>query len=280
MIEAKPRSLFSVNPRYEFFPVEDLKLSAGIVAAFEDDTLDSRNVHAYPDLRVSYPLSPSVELTAALSGGMERVSLHSLSEENMWLGANLPIYHTNKMLEFQAALHTRIGNKISVNGGFSVATLKNLYFYRNDSLDVSRFTVEYDDVTDRTNFFASLGFVQSEFFKFLLRGDVYSYSTDIEAAWHRPTYKVTGETSLNVSNKFLIDVSLIAQGGMKAFDPVTRARVTLDPAIDLNVRSEYLFSEKFSVFAQFNNILSNEYPAYLRYPVRGFQGLGGFTWTF
>src|SRR5690606_40202002 len=50
--------------------------------------------------------------------------------------------HTNKQLEFQAALHTRIGNKISVNGGFSLATMKNLYFFRNDSLDVSRFVLE------------------------------------------------------------------------------------------------------------------------------------------
>lgn len=280
LVDAKARSLFSVNPRYVFYPVEDLMLSAGVVAAFENDTIDSRSVHAYPDLRASYPLSPSVELTASLRGGMERVSLHSLSSENMWLAANVPIYHTNKQLEFQAALHTRIGNKISVNGGFSLATMKNLYFFRNDSLDVSRFVLEYDDVTDRTNFFASLGFVQSEFFKFLIRGDVYSYSTEIDEAWHRPRYKVTGETSLNVSDKFLIDVSLIAQGGMKAFDPLTKTRIALDPAIDLNVRSEYLVSEKFSLFAQFNNILANEYPLFYRYPVRGFQGLGGFTWTF
>src|SRR5690606_30509168 len=99
--------------------------------------------------------------------------------------------------------HTKIGNKISVNGGFSLAALKNLYFFKNSEDDPSRFTVTYYDA-DRTNVFASLGFVQSEAFKFLIRGDVFTYDTEIEEAWHRPTYKVTGETSANIANKLLL----------------------------------------------------------------------------
>lgn len=280
LIEAKPRSLFTVNPRFEFYPVEDLKLSAGIVAAFENDTLDNKEVHAYPDLRASYPLTPSVDITASLTGGMEKVSLQSLSYENLWIAPNIPVFHTNKLLDLQAALHTKIGNKIAINGGFSLASLKNLYFFRNTLEDPSKFTVEYDDVTNRTNFFASLGFAQTRTFKILLRGDVYSYSTDIEQAWHRPTYKVTGETSINVSNKLLLDVNLIAQGGMKAFDPLTDTILTLDPAFDLNVRAEYLISDSFSIFGEFNNLTSNQYPVFLNYPVRGFQFLGGLTWSF
>ena len=280
LLEASPRSLFSINPRYEFYVVDDLKLSAGIVAAFENDSIDSKDVHAYPDLRASYPLSPSVEIVASLTGGMEKVSLRSLANENMWLGANIPVFHTNKLLDLQAALHTKIGNKIAVNGGFSLAALKHLYFFRNMDEDPSRFTVEYDDVTKRMNFFASVGFAQTKAFKFMLRGDLYSYGTDIDEAWHRPTYKVTGETFVNVSDKLLFEVNLITQGGMKAFDPVADARVELDAAFDLNLRAEYLFSEKVSIFAQFNNVTSTQYPLFFNYPVRGFQVLGGFTWSF
>lgn len=280
LIEALPRSLFSVNPRYVFYPVEDLRLTAGLAAAFENDSIDSRSLHVYPDLRASYPLTPSVDMTASLTGGMEKVSLQSLSGENMWLAPNVPVFHTNKLLELQAALHTRIGNKIAVNGGFSLATLKHLYFFRNSESDPSKFTVEYDDVTNRTNFFASLGFSQAEAFKILLRGDLYSYATDIEEAWHRPTYKVTAESSANIVGKFLLKVKLITQGGMKAFDPVADARVELDPAFDLNVRTEYLISDTFSIFGQFNNITSVEYPVFFRYPVRGFQAMGGLTWSF
>jgi hypothetical protein len=284
-IEAKPRSLFSVNPFYTFYPVPDLKLQAGIVAAFENDSIDDRGVHAYPDLHASYPLSPSVDVVASLTGGIEQVSLQSLSRENLWIAPNIPIFHTNKLYDLQAALHTRIGSKVALNGGFSFASLKNLYFYVNDSTNQAKFNVEYDqDATVRTNVFASIGFAQTEAVKILIRGDLFNYSTqEQEEAWHRPTYRVTGDLGFNIYKKLLLDVSLIAQGGAKAKDYTTNGDYTvvaLDPAVDLNARLEYLVSSKFSVFIQGNNLTSNQYPMFLNYPVRGLQVLGGITWTF
>jgi hypothetical protein len=281
-VEATPRSLFSVNPTFIFYPVEDLRLSAGIVAAFENDSIDKKDVHVYPDLRASYPLSPSVDVVASLTGGIEKVSLQSMSRENLWIAPNIPVFHTNKLFDLQAALHTRIGNKVALNGGFSFASLKNWYFYINSPLDQAKFLPGYDlGATERVNFFASLGFAQTEAASFLLRGDLYSYSPDdAEEAWHRPTYKVTGDVSFNIYKKVLLDFNLIAQGGMKAFDQVEGEVKELDAAFDLNVRGEYVLSESFSIFLQFNNITSNQYPVFLNYPVRGLQVLGGLTWSF
>lgn len=284
-IEAKARNLFIVNPTYVFFPIEDLRLSAGIVAAYENDSIDKKNIHAYPDLKASYPLSPSVQAIASLTGGIEKVSLQSLSRENLWLAPNIPVFHTNKLFDLQLALHTRIGNKVSVNGGFSFASLKNWYFYTNTFPDESKFEPEYDKgTTERTNFFASLGFTQTESAKFLLRGDFYGYSpSDANEPWHRPKYKVTGDASFNVYKKLLIGINLIAQGGMKAKDYTTATTfetVELDPALDLNVRIEYVLSDSFSIFLQGNNLTSNNYPVFFHYPVRGLQVLGGLTWRF
>jgi len=78
----------------------------------------------------------------------------------------------------------------------------------------------------------------------------------------------------------IFNLDMIAQGNMKAFDPIANETVTLDPAFDLNVRSEYLVSDKFSAFVELNNILSNKYPVFLHYPVRGFQAMVGITWKF
>ncbi len=282
LIEADPRSLFLVNPRYEFFPIENLSMSAGFVAAIENDSIDNKNVHAYPDVRIAYPLTPSVKLTASLTGGIEKVSLHTLSRENIWIAPNIPIFHTNKLYDLQGALHTKVGNKIAVNGGLSFAALKNWYFFVNQETDQSKFTTVYDNkATTRTNFFASIGYAHAENANILLRGDVYGYGTkNVAEAWHRPTYKVTGDASFNIVKKMLVDVTLIAQGGMKALDPVTDKVVKIDPAFDLNLRFEYMFSESFSFFAQLNNVTSSNYEVYLHYPVRGFQGLGGITWSF
>jgi hypothetical protein len=281
LIEAKPRSLFFVNPSYQFSLVESLKFSAGVVAAFENDTLDSKDIHLYPDVKASYPLTPSVELVASLTGGIEKVSLQTLSNENIWLARNIPVFHTNKLYDLTAALHTKIGNKVGVNGGFSFAALKNWYFFLNDPSDESKFLPEYDeDAVTRTNFFASIGFSGGQNASVLFRGDVYSYGRDPEEAWHRPTYRVTGDASFNIVKKILLDVGVIVQGGMMARHPENLIVVKLNPAIDVTARVEYMISDKFSAFVQFNNIMSSQYDLFLYYPVRGLQGLGGITWSF
>jgi hypothetical protein len=284
-VEATPRSLLNVNPSYVFYPIEDLRFSAGIVASFENDTIDNKDVHAYPDLHASYPISPSVNAVASLTGGVEKVSLHTLSSENIWVAPNIPIFHTNKLYDLQIALNTRIGNKVAVNGGVSVASLKNWYFFVNDMTDMSKFTTVYEKKgVERMNLFASIGFAQTEAAKIMLRGDFYSYVMDeLDEPYHRPTYKLTADASFNIYKKLLLDFDVIAQGGMVGYDyteTTNNGKVELDPAVDLNARVEYLVSDSFSFFIQANNILDNQYPLFMNYPVRGFQVLGGLTWSF
>jgi len=260
-----------------------LKVSVGLIAAFENDTIDSKSVHVYPDIKASYPISPSVDAVASLSGGMEKVSLQSLSYENIWLAPNVPIFHTNKTIDFNVGLNAKLGNKISAHSGLAVANLKNWYYFVNTDTDQSKFTTVYDggSGTKRANLYASVSYVQSEIAKFMLRADLYRYSTArIDEAWHRPTYRITANAFYNLYEKFLFNVDVIAQGGMKAQEPITQNTIKLDAAFDLNFKTEYLFSESFSAFIQLNNIASSKYPVFLYYPVRGFQIMGGITWSF
>ena len=81
-------------------------------------------------------------------------------------------------------------------------------------------------------------------------------------AWHRPTYKVTANGSYNLYEKIIFQADIIAQGGMKALDPVTDSVVKLKAAFDLSFKTEYLFSNSFSAFLQFNNMTSNKYPVF------------------
>lgn len=282
-VEKKARSLFVVAPSFSFLPIEDLKVSVGLKAAFENDTIDSKDLHIYPDIKASYPISPSVNAVASLSGGIEKVSLQTLTNENLWLAPNVPIFHTNKTLDFNVGLNAKLGNKISAHSGLAVANLKNWYYFINTDADQAKFTTIYDggSGTKRANLYGAISFVQSEVAKFMLRADLYRYSTArIEEAWHRPTYRITANAFYNLYHKFLFNVDIIAQGGMKAQEPITQNTVKLDAAFDLNFKTEYLFSESFSAFIQLNNIASSKYPLFLHYPVRGFQVMGGITWSF
>jgi hypothetical protein len=67
---------------------------------------------------------------------------------------------------------------------------------------------------------------------------------------------------------------------MKALDVEAKQLVELPAAIDLNFKLNYFVSKQFSAFVQFNNMLSSNYQLYLNYPVRGFQGMVGASWSF
>src|SRR5690606_13300417 len=182
-----------------------------------------------------------------------------------------------------AGLKTRLGNKVTAHGGFAFANLKQWYYFVNTDTDQAKFTTLYDGSsgTKRANLYAGLSFVQSEKAKFMLRADLYRYETDrVAEPWHRPTYRLNANGFYNLYNKFLFNLDIIAQGGMKGRMPVTHEAVKLDAAFDLNFKTEYLFSDSFSAFVQLNNIASSKYPVFLNYPVRGFQFLGGITWSF
>lgn len=281
-VDAKPRSLFQVNGYYSFFPIERLKLQVGATVAFENDTIDSKSFHLYPHVKATYPLNESIDAVGSLSGGMEKVSLQSLANENLWLAPAVGLYHTNKVFDLNVGLRAKLGGKVLAGAGISFASLKNLYFFVNNVTDASKFQVEYDNgSTERTNFYASLLYTHSDVAKISLQGDYFAYSTDeLAEAYHRPGYRVTLGASYNLFKKFIFNLDVIGQGNLKARDPETLSTIKLDPAFDLNFRAEYLLSDTFSIFTDLNNITSNKYPVFLNYPVRGFQGMVGVTWKF
>jgi len=283
LVEAKPRHIFKVKGAYQFFPIEDLTMTVGANVVFENDTIGKdKSVHVYPDVRASYPISQSVEVYAALTGDIDKVSLHTLAHENPWLNSNIGVSNTNRSVEFLGGLKGKLGSKVAFGTGLSVANLKELYFYQNDPADRSKFITVFDEGnTKRTNFFAELGFSHAEVVRMLLRGDFYGYSTDeVPEAWHRPKYRVSFNSSYNLYSKFLFSADLIMQGGAKALNVDNGTTVELDAAVDLNLKASYFLSKQFSLFLKGSNLLANEYQLYLNYPVRGLQVLGGVTWVF
>jgi hypothetical protein len=281
-VEAKARSLFQANGYYSFYPIEKFKLQIGAVIAIENDTLDSKSFHFYPDVRATYAINDAVDFVGSLSGGMEKVSLQSLANENMWLAPAVTLSHTNKLIDLQAGLRAKLGSKVLAGAGISIAKLKNLYFYINDPSDASKFQVLYDNGTvERINLYASFLYTHADVIRVSLQGDYFGYNTDeLAEPWHKPGYRITFGSSYNLFRKLIFNLDMIAQGNMKAYDFEADKTVKLDPAFDLNVRTEYLFSDKFSAFVELSNILGNEYPVYLKYPVRGFQAMVGLTWKF
>lgn len=278
------RHLLRVKPMYQFTPIEKLTLTLGLNLALQNDVYpDSKDFHIYPNVKAQYELSQNAEAYGMVTGDMDKVDLHTLSAENLWINSDISVFHTNRALEFRGGIKGKAGRKVAYDIGFSAASLKNYYYYINvDGAGpnlINRFNVVYDSRTERFNPYAEISFSQSENVKVLLRGDYYSYTSATVLPYHRPTYKVNFSSRYNLYDKILLEAGISAMGGMKALD-VNLSQITLDPAIDLNMKARYFFSKEFSAFLQFNNMLSNNYPIYQSYPARGFQAMGGISWSF
>ncbi|NOT76134.1 MAG: hypothetical protein HOP08_14500 [Cyclobacteriaceae bacterium] len=287
------RHLFKIKPAYQFTPFENLVLTTGANIAFTNDQyIESKEVHIYPHVKAQYLLGPSWEVYGLVTGDMDKVNLHTLSSENLWIDSNIPITHTNRSLEFQGGLTGKVGRKISVGAGLSVAAMKNYYYYVNvrnalspdgnvNAYNFDKFNVAYDGNTRRFNPFAEVSFAHSEAISLSLRADYFSYGAagPLEIL-HRPTYRINANSRFNIYEKIVLEAGFIAQGGMKSLDPATATVIDLDGAFDLNLKTRYFFSKQFSAFIQLNNMLSNKYPIYQSYPARGFQALAGVSWSF
>ena len=278
-IQAKPRHLFKVTPQYQFSPIENLIVKAGLNVVYENDSIGKTDFHVYPAASATYGLGKNFGLFANLTGDMEKVSLHTLSAENIWLNSNLSIFHTNNPFNFSGGITGDLGSGFNFSSGFSFSRLTHFYLFQNDATNQAKFNAVYDDVT-RSNFFAAINFDRGNY-SFRIRGDYFDYSTARQAfAWHRPSYKLDAYIVIKAANKLSIVPRLMVLGGMKAYDQTDLKEKTLRTAVDFSTTMEYNFSGKAGIFLKLNNLLNSDYQLFYRYPVRGIQALAGFTWKF
>jgi len=287
------RNLIRIQPAYTFVPIDKLSVTAGLNMAISNDVYPgSSDFHLYPHVKGRYAASQKVTLYATFTGNLDKVNLHTLASENLWLNAIPSMSHTNRTMELDVGMEATVGVKMSVRLGASVANLKNLYFYQavNNVFDPSgvsagipfnKFDLIYDGTTRRFNPYAEATFVHSDAFRMTFRLDYFQYNTELLAqAWHRPSYRSDLRMDYNLYGKIFFQAGFIMQGGMKAFDPVSNLEVNLDAAIDLNLRVRYILSRQISAFIQMDNMIAREYPIFLGYPSRGFQALVGASWSF
>jgi hypothetical protein len=281
-VDARPRHLARVRPAYRFEPRRDLELEAGAQFAFENDTVGGgRNLHVYPHARATYNLATRVEATAWLTGNIERVNLHTLTAENPWLAANVPIFHTNKRIEAGGALKGG-GRGLNWQAGISTAALDHRYFFVND-VSQARFMLQYfPEVVWRTNPFAEVGWSRELKAGIKARFDYFRYTSQSAGfvPWHLPLYRFETNATLNLHKKVALQSGVLALGGIQAPDVVSLGTVALPTAVDVNLKADYLFSNRFVVFLKGENLLNNSYRLYFNYPVRSLQVLAGATYNF
>jgi hypothetical protein len=279
---SQSRNLVKIRPSV-FYRYENLEVNGGLNTVFQNDTLASRgSVLLYPYLDLEYHVNDWISGYLKLDGDIQEVTLDNISRLNPYINRDIALYHTDKKFGIDWGGKFSLGKMAWLNAGMEYANLKGLYFFKNDSADISRFDLVYDrGVTNLTHIYGDFNLSRTGVYLFSLKGNYYHYQvSEAGQPWHRPKWKFDLISRYNIYKKIIVSTDLYLMGGIIAMDYIKGQVITLDPITDINVNVDYLFSEKFSVFLDFQNILGKNYEQYWRYPSRGFQFMAGGSISF
>jgi hypothetical protein len=278
------RTMVRMLPTFEITS-EQLWIRGGINVVYADDTLNFKGkTHLYPVLDLRYDLEDWLGLFAGIRGDMEKVTLGSIADENLFIGPGTPIAHRSKRLEVLFGARGNILRSISFEAGLSMAAYKNFHFFANDTLDVSRFDVLYDGGRTRlVSPYLSLSTQTPGKYGASARIQYFAYSTEqVARPWHRPKF----ETDLSLwylfygkvkaSADLFVYTGMIGPGWTVPGDNQPPER-KLEPIVDMNLRFDYLFSDKFGLFLQFSNLFNNQNAYFSNYIRRGLIGMVGIS---
>ncbi len=240
-------------------------------------------IHFYPVATFEFNVVKEVLVPYfGVDGFLESNNARSIVEENPYVVPVLSVKPTNHKLIGYAGIKGRISDRVAYNVRGSYSIVDNAYFYVNDISNplMNQFTVVYDDVT-LTNLYGELTVRPSEAWKVYLKGNYYSYVTQVnqDRPWNKPKFDLSLQARYNMGNKILAEAGVFAIGSRyyENFDPTSEEKLPL--TIDLNLGLEYRYSTLLSFWARFNNIAAQKYFLYHNYPSFRFRLMLGLTYA-
>lgn len=292
------RPYFRIRPSYEM-DMDKLDVSIGAMLAYADDNVNGGDkLNFYPAVRVGYEaIENKLVVFGGLGGDLERVTVNNLTRENPWLSSSynkpegpsyrqpLDVRNTDKQIEVYGGVTGSLASNVQFTLRAAYQNLNNLYFFNHNSFDSTRFVLQYDSsAVSNINFYGEVVYNKGDKTRFGVKLDYNNYSVDkLEQPFYRPALKSSIFASHNLYDKILFNAELYYIGS--SFGKIYRglgetAIVESDNIVDLNLKVDYRISEKFSTFVMLNNVLGKKYERFVNYPTKGFQAIGGITYTF
>lgn len=274
--------VFKLHPRYKI-NVYDFDLTFGV--NLEAESVEESKMHLYPYAEARYKVAQDVlSVYGSVSGGVIKNSYKSITTENPFTDNFIFPGNSNNKLEFKAGTDIKLDKEISFNGYVSFSRVTDKLFFYNiprTGGEYVTFTNLYDDA-DILKLHGGLQFLQSDKMQLGLYATYQNIKTDeFVKPWYIPTV-VTGLTgNYTMQDKVIIKADLFFNGSQFAPDETGEKEfVKLDGWVDANLCVEYRYSKLLSVFAQVNNIASQQYFRWYNYPSYRFSAMGGFTYSF
>lgn len=240
-----------------------------------------------PVLEAKYSLFNDMFIPyVGINGGMIYNTYDVLNRQNEFMRSSIELRNTREFKAY-AGIKGTLSRKISFNIQGYKKTWDDKALFVNDTVfsDGYMFDVIYDKI-DVLGIEGSFSYQLGEKLKIDAIGRYNSYiAATQEYAWHLPEIEFTLRGNYNLYDKIYIKTDFNLESGRMS--PVylfnqapDNIEVDLGLIADANLHLEYRYNSRLSGFLQFNNLAAQRYKRWHRYPVQGFQVMGGITFGF
>jgi len=291
----KQQILFRIDPSV-MWKTENARLQLGVNTAilFDDDA--DASLRMFPKIDAEWsPVKQVLTLFAGADGYLQHNTYSMIAAENPYVDPYHDVANSIVSYVVSGGIKGKLSSKTNFVTQASYSLIKDQHFYvtysnyfRNLDSDMrnleNTFSLAYDDV----NLFklsAEILHSVSENFSLHLLGNYYTYSLDnLEKAYQMPHTEVTfsGIYKPVTQLKFTADIFFVGERTAVIYDRLIPPfiEVAMDPIIDLNAGVEYQFTDRLNFFLKLNNFGMQKYEQWLGYTNKGFNWLGGLSYSF
>lgn len=250
-----------------------ITVEGGIRFASSADTIQTaKKLYFYPIANIQYDLIPqAIGLEISYEGSLQKNNLRTFTRSILWLDTHVVVQHNNIKHKIQGTVKTNISHTLYTTLGFQYHKLDNYHFFVNNFVKREFFMSVYDKHLSITNILAEIGFLRERIRTSLIGKYAIVKNKLLDAPYHFPQFQANWNTRLAFASKLFFTCDAYVLGGIHYLDIYTNKTKSLSDILDINVKTEYFFSNNFGIFCKFDNILSQKYERFRYYTVRGFQ---------
>lgn len=288
------RNIFIAKTKYHFIS-GDWNIFGAVSPVWEAGIF-----HVFPDIGLQRGIYDEyIVLYNGWKMELRKNSYASLTQQNPWLEQLTVNDIRNGWLEERF-----MGLKGTIKKfNYNVRFAQNLYRHMpvfvnqfsiaptatNDSVSYTRpdFAVAYDRRVNILNLHAELGYRVNTNLQFNFVFDFNNFEPDrLGKIYHQPRFMGKLNTRYTIAEKVLLQLDIIGLDGVYYinYPGPSEFRMPFDDklkgTVDISLSATYIFSNRFSFFAQLNNLASMKYQRYYLYPSFGFNALAGVTLHF
>ncbi|MGB4773834.1 MAG: hypothetical protein WBP45_01560 [Daejeonella sp.] len=277
-------TILRANP-YVKYGTDAVLLNVGLNLVQETGLKNRLNV--LPAVSAEFQIKEDyARLFTGINGDVLKTSLRDMSLENPYLNNNVIIQNAVEKSNIYGGVKGNAGSSFGYKVMVSYKTIENLPLFMNDSLNVNRFNIIYDQGKSNTlGFEGEISIKKSDMFSLTSKIQFANYNMATEEAWFKPGIRLLTNVKGQITKKLSLDGEVLFNGETSAkvisLIPIRKEQIIMVKSfIDFSMGTEYRINNKLGLYIRANNILGTQYQQYLYYQKLGLNIFGGVNFSF